>query len=457
MCGIVGIVKRGPIVPGDTSAARTAALALRRLQHRGHEGAGMTVSSGSEPFRSVRGTGLVADVLTHETCGKLPGHMAIAQTRYSTSGQKDDPEPVRNLGPLYAETAVGPIAVAHNGNIKGASAIRRRLKNAGSIFHTATDTEVVEHLIAREKGATFHERLLKTLPCLPIAFSFVMLSLEGLHAMRDPKGIRPLSIGCNDDFYIVSSETAVYRLLEATHMRDVEPGEVVTITPEGVTSEYFCDVREHRPCMFEYVYFARPDHEHGAVQATRFEAGKMIARHHPAPPGIVVGVPDSGLISASGYASETGEERPLAIVRDHVEGRAFMRPTELERGLALKLKHSIVRRDVKGKSVTLIDDSLVRGHTLKRIVALIRDGGATAVHVRLASPMVVHPCFYGIDTPTHQELFANQYKTEYEMARVLGADSVEFLTLEELRLSIEHVTGKDTFCSTCFDGKTLHT
>lgn len=456
MCGIIGVCRRGKVDPMDASVAHTAMQGLRRLQHRGYEGAGITVSRGTEPFRSVRGIGLVGDVLTRAVCDSLPGYMAVAQSRYSTSGQKNDPEPVRNLGPLYAETSVGPVAVAHNGNIAGAGAIRRRLKSDGSIFYTATDTEVVEHLIARAKGSTFRERLMQTLVELPIAYAFVMLSLEGLHAMRDAKGIRPLSIGCNDEYYIVASETSVFRLLDAVEMREVEPGEVITITPEGIESAYFATEREDRPCMFEYVYFARPDHMHGAVKAARFEMGRMLARHHRAPEGIVVGVPESGLIAASGYAHETKEDLRPSIVRDHFEHRAFMHRTDEDRELANKLKHSIVRRDVKGKSVTLIDDSLVRGHTMNRIAALIRDAGATAVHVRFASPMVIHPCHYGIDTPTHRELFANQYSTEYEMARALGADSVEFLTLEELRLSIQRVTGKETFCSTCFDGKPLH-
>ena len=451
MCGIVGVCMKGMRGRDDASAASAATLVLRRLQHRGHEGAGIAVCHGAS-VRLHRGSGLVATVLTSSVYEQLVGSMAIAQTRYGTSGGKQVPDPLRDLGPLYAETAVGPMAIAHNGTIHGAEAMRRQLIESGATLLTGTDTEVLQRLVARAPGKDVLERLVHALPDVPPAYALAVLSPDGLHAIRDSMGIRPLALGEGADCYVVASETSVFPLLGCTYVRDVEPGEILTMTPAGTHSTRFAASRTHRPCLFEYVYFARPDHEGGAVQLSRKLAGHVLAKHHAAPPGVVVGVPDSGLVSAHGYAEVTGDTFSLAIVRDHAEGRAFMRPTSQERQMSLRLKHSISGRLVDGESVTLIDDSLVRGHTLRRIVGLLRAAGARAVHIRIACPMVVHPCYWGIDTPTHEELFATRHATDVAMADALGADSVEFLTLDELQSCAHAATGKTSFCTTCFDG-----
>jgi len=457
MCGIVGVyVKNGNTL--DTRASRVASLALQRMQNRGYEGAGAASSDGTnDQFKMQHSLGLVRTSLSPAICDKLSGHMVIAQTRYSTAGKKRDLNPERNIGPLYADTAGGQIAVVHNGNLKGATRLRDELKSEGSIFRTSTDTEVLLHLLARSGAGTFLERLKKTLPKLPVSFSFVIMTSEGLWAVRDPKAIRPLVLGGNEEMYVVASERTALDILNVPYLREIEGGEILGIGRNGLVRTRFAPEETPRPCIFEYVYFARPDNENGAMMASREEAGRLLARNHSGPKGgIVVGVPDSGLVAASGYAEEMGLRLELALVRDHVESRAFMHPTAEERAQAQLLKHACVRQAVAGKIVTLVDDSMVRGGTSKRIASLLRKCGAKEVHLRIASPMVVHPCYYGIDTPTFDELLAHVFGTETRMAEAVGVDSLEFLTLPELVEAVEKTSGRKSFCTTCFDGKTIH-
>ncbi len=453
MCGITASWMKGRSRQG-ARAARKAAAMLRMLQHRGHEGAGACVSQGKGlPFLAVRGTGPVMDVLSDAVCNTLIGKAAVAQTRYSTAGEKNDPNPVRNLGPHYAETKYGNVAIVHNGNLKGSTALRRELKNSGVRFQTGTDTELFLQFIAQSKKGTLREAIVDALARIPIAYSFIVMGEEHLYAMRDPYGVRPLVLGENVDAYVLASETSAIEVSGSTVLRDIEPGELLEIGEEGLKSYRFAKRKTERPCIFENVYFARPDNLGGAVQDSRILAGRFLALKHPSPSGVVVGVPNSGLMAANGYAQQLGLPLTFGIVRHDNEGRAFMKPTMDAREVSVRFKHTVVRSAVNSKSVTLIDDSLVRGKTLERIIALLRAAGAVAVHVRIASPMVIHPCFFGIDTPSHDELFANQHPTEASMALQLRADSVEFLTLAELIESSKQATGQQTYCTMCFDGK----
>ncbi len=449
MCGIIGVFGQ--------DAARIAAFGLHRLQHRGQEAAGI-VSSDSLTLSRKHGLGLVAEVFAEEDLQGLPGFFAIGQTRYSTTGSKRAPDPLRNTGPLYAELDLGPVAIAHNGNLKGETAMRNTLKGDGAIFQTDTDTEVLIHLLARSKQAEFGDRLVEALQSLPIAYSFVILTREHLYAVRDPKGIRPLVLGKLNKQqygYVVASETTALDIVGAEYMREIEPGEILKLNFWTFESRRFAKEETPRPCIFEYVYFARPDSDGGTVMRSREEAGKLLARHHKAAAEIVIGVPDSGIYAAQGYAETLGLPLRFGLVRSHF-GRAFLNPTDADRARAVTLKHSVVEGVVKGKSVVLIDDSLVRGQTLSQLITLVREKGARAVHVRIASPRVVHPCYYGIDTPTFGELFANKHPTDERMAQQLGADSVEFLTVEELKEAVGEATGKKTFCTTCFTEEKLH-
>ena len=455
MCGIVGVwMKRSSGL--ESRAAALAIRGLHRLQHRGHEGAGLCVSQGKgKPFSVRHSTRMVADAFPPEVFGAMYGRSATAANRYSTAGAKNDPNPERNLGPLYEDTKYGESAIAHNGNLKGASAIRQELKNNGARFKSGIDSELFFEYIAKSKKPTFREAMLETLHILPIAYAVIAQTDESLFGARDPRGVRPLWLGESDECYVFASETSAIEFVGAKVLREVEPGELLEINEKGLQSFRFGPKKRvtPRPCIFEHVYFARGDERGGAVQHARILQGKLLARNHEAPRGVIVGVPTSGLDAANGYAEELGKVVTRAIERDPYQLRAFMRPTPKQRELSVELKHAIIAGAVAGKVVTLVDDSAVRGKTLERIIENMRKAGALEVHVRIASPMVIHPCWFGIDTPSHKELFANQFKTEKEMARQLRADSIEFLHLWELIEASRKATGQKTFCTMCFDGK----
>lgn len=459
MCGIVGVWVKDTAAK-KSLAAESAAFALRRLQHRGREGAGLVVYDESiGQFRKRHGVGLISDILTGPHVATLVGRSAIAQNRYSTAGQKKDPNPVRNIGPLCADTWFGDVAVGHNGNLKGATALRETLKREGAIFQTGTDTEVLLHFLARSREPTFVERLRAALHQIPIAYSFVVLRPEELYAVRDPLGIRPLLIGESDELIAVASENIALQAIGIMQWQEVKAGEMVCISDAGIRSIRFAPAVEERPCIFEYHYFSRPDSE--GVAQSRQLAGRLLARNHPVPrhehaPVIVIGVPDSGLHAANGYAKEAGLPLELALVRDHVEGRVFMQPTDGERELSAMLKHAAIRRIVEGAVVIVIDDSIVRGNTFRRIITLIRAAGALEVHGRIATPPILHPCFYGLDTPTFGELLAHRLGTLEAMALELNLDTLDFVSLCELEEATAAATGKQRFCSTCFDKKILH-
>lgn len=461
MCGIAGVVRNLSGDPNDSRAAQDAALMLQLLQHRGSVGAGLVSACGEGKYLlQHRGLGLVSHVLTPHVCEALTGNLAIAQTRYPTAGQKDDPNPSRNLGPLYGETRYGRLAVAHNGNLIGGEALREELKNDGSVLQTGIDTEVLLHRIARSKQATLTEAILEVLRSLPLAYAFLIMSEDRLYVVRDRLGVRPLMMARAAGCTLFASETAAFDAvpgIDRDSYAEVPPGELLVFghrfRERYPIFEESSVMPRPRRCLFEYVYFARPNSDGGRVLVSRVAAGRLLATRAPVPPGsIIVGVPDSGLAAASGFAEASGEQLVFGLVRDHNQGRAFMRPTPSEREHAVRLKHSVVEELVRGKVVVLVDDSLVRGPTAKGLIKKLLRAGVLEVHVRIASPEVRDPCHYGIDTPRHDELFAHNFKTCEEMAAELGATSVRFLALPDLIEAVSTTTGVEGFCTACFDG-----
>jgi amidophosphoribosyltransferase len=427
-CGVFGIL-------GHPEAATLTALGLHALQHRGQEAAGI-VSFDGRQFHSERQLGLVGDHFTDPaTVARIPGHMAMGHVRYSTTGETI----LRNVQPLFAELEVGGIAIAHNGNFTNGLTLRRQLIAQGAICQSTSDTEVVLHLIARSRKQAAADRFVDALAHLEGAFSLVALTRTKLIGARDPNGIRPLVLGELDGKPILASETCALDIIGAKFVRDVENGEVVIceIQPDGritVDSLKPFAPRPERMCLFEYVYFARPDSVVAGrpVYRARKNMGINLAKEAPVEADVVVPVPDGGTPAAIGYAQQSGIPFELGIIRNHYVGRTFIEPTQSIRAFGVKLKHSANRAEVAGKRVVLIDDSIVRGTTSVKIVQMMRDAGAREVHIRVASPMITHSDYYGIDTPDPENLLANQYKSLEEMCRFVGADSLAFLSIDGL-------------------------
>jgi amidophosphoribosyltransferase len=437
-CGVFG-------VHGHTEAANITYLGLYALQHRGQESAGIVSSTGHEQHVH-RGMGLVADVFDEEILKRLPGRHAIGHVRYSTAGGSI----ARNAQPFYATTDAGPIAIAHNGNLVNAGAIRRELEKRGAIFSTTADSEVIVQLLARSREHTPEERLIDALSRVKGAFSLLTLTSDALIAARDPSGFRPLSLGRLDGAWVAASETCALDLIGATFERDVEPGEMVVIRRGRLRAlrPFKSAVRESF-CIFEYIYFARPDSNLNGenVYAYRKELGRRLAREHPVAADLVVPVLDSGNTAALGYAEESGIPYEQAMIRNHYVRRTFIEPAQSIRHFGVKVKHNAVKGMLEGKRVVLVDDSIVRGTTLVKLVSLLRNAGAREVHVRISSPPTIGPCHYGIDTPTREELIAHQH-TPDEICRIIGADSLGYLSLEGLRDTARRL--KRGFCDACF-------
>jgi amidophosphoribosyltransferase len=445
-CGVFGIF-------GTDQAAAHTVLGLHALQHRGQEAAGV-VSFDGHHFHSHRALGLVGDQFSSpEVIESLPGHAAIGHNRYSTSGA-----PVlRNVQPLFADFAFGGFALAHNGNLTNARMLRRRLTADGSLFQSTSDTEVIVHLIARSRQPSVVDRLIEALDEIDGAYSLVALAKEGLFGVRDPLGVRPLVIGEFDGAHLLASETCAFDIMGARFVRDVEPGEVVMINGRGIESLRPFARPPRRFCIFEYVYFARPDSvvEGQGVYETRKRIGEVLAEESPVAADLVIPVPDSGVPAAIGYARAAGLPFELGIIRNHYVGRTFIEPSDQIRHLGVKLKHNANRATIDGRRVVLIDDSIVRGTTSRKIVAMVRQAGATEVHMRIASPPITHSCFYGVDTPERSELLAAQNNLE-SIARIIGVDSLAFLSLDGLY----RATGagrrderQPAFCDACFSGE----
>ena len=431
-CGVFGIL-------GHPDATTLTALGLHALQHRGQEAAGIVCFDGSQ-FHSERRMGLVGDHYTDPaTLARLPGHMAIGHVRYSTTGETI----LRNVQPLFAELNEGGIAIAHNGNFTNGLTLRRNLIASGAICQSTSDTEVVLHLIARSKLGSSGERFADAVAQVEGGYAMLALTRTKLIAARDPNGVRPLVMGELDGKPIFCSETCALDIIGAKFVRDVENGEVVIceLQPDGSVTIDARKAQVKRPeriCLFEYVYFARPDSVVGgrSVYVARKNMGRNLAREAPVEADVVVPVPDGGTPAAIGFAQESGIPFELGIIRNHYVGRTFIEPTQQIRAFGVKLKHSANRAMIEGKRVVLIDDSIVRGTTSLKIVRMIRDAGASEVHIRVASPMIYHPDFYGIDTPEAENLLANQHEDLASMCRFIGADSLQFLSIDGLYTAV---------------------
>jgi amidophosphoribosyltransferase len=437
-CGVFG-------VHGHAEAAHITYLGLYALQHRGQESAGI-VSATAHEHHVHRGMGLVADVFDEEILKRLPGRHAIGHVRYSTAGGSI----ARNAQPFYASTDAGPIAIAHNGNLVNAVAIRRELERRGAIFSTTADSEVIVQLLARSREHTPEERLIDALSRVKGAFSLLTLTSDALIAARDPNGFRPLSLGRLDGAWVVASETCALDLIGASFERDIEPGEMVVIRRGRLrTLRPFKQATRESFCIFEYIYFARPDSNLNGenVYSYRKELGRVLAREHPVAADLVVPVLDSGNTAALGFAEESGIPYEQAMIRNHYVRRTFIEPAQSIRHFGVKVKHNAVKGMLEGKRVVLVDDSIVRGTTLVKLVSLLRNAGAREVHVRISSPPTIGPCHYGIDTPTREELIANQHAPE-EIRKIIAADSLGYLSLEGLRRTAKKL--KRGFCDACF-------
>jgi amidophosphoribosyltransferase len=438
-CGIVGVY-------GHPEASKLAYLGLYALQHRGQESAGIVATAGQR-LEVVKGMGLVQDIFTSEALARLPGHAAIGHTRYSTAG---DSSPL-NAQPILIDCNKGHLALGHNGNLTNAREWRRRLEHRGSIFQTNSDTEVIFHLVARSSTRHLAGALAEALNQLEGAYSLVLLAPDELLAIRDPRGFRPLALGRLGDAWIVASETCAFDLLDAEYVRDVEPGEMLRIGPAGLESIHFAPKKPHQYCIFEHVYFSRPDSIvfGRQVNHSREMLGCLLAREQPAPADIVVPVPDSGVPAAIGYALESGIPFRMGFIRNHYVGRTFIEPEQAIRDFGVKLKLNPVRELLEGKRVALVDDSIVRGTTSRKIVRMLREAGAAEVHMRVSCPPTISPCYYGIDTPTRDELIAARHSID-EIRAFVGADSLGYLSLESLRRAVGD--GENQFCTSCYTG-----
>ncbi|MEM9330941.1 MAG: amidophosphoribosyltransferase [Pseudomonadota bacterium] len=445
-CGVFGIFN-------NEDAAALTTLGLHSLQHRGQEGAGI-VSFDGKQFHAERHMGLIGDTFTKQSIlNRLRGFRAIGHTRYSTTGGDE----MRNVQPFFAEFSGGGFAVAHNGNITNAMTLRAELQRAGAIFQSTSDTETILHLIAMGSEPMFVDRLQSALKRLEGAFSFVGLTNKKLIGCRDPHGVRPLVLGDIDGAYILASESCALDIIGARFVRDIEPGELVIITDKGLRSlRPFGEVKK-RFCIFEYVYFARPDStvEGKNVYDIRKQIGVELAKEQPAEADIIVPVPDSGVPAAIGYAQ--GAEIPfeLGIIRNHYVGRTFIQPSDSIRHMGVKLKHNANRKLIEGKRVVLVDDSIVRGTTSQKIVQMVRDAGASSVHMRIASPPTMSSCFYGVDTPETHKLLASRMDID-AMRDFIRVDSLGFISLDGLyRAAGEASRDQDSpqYCDACFSGE----
>ncbi len=421
-CGVFGVF-------GVKDAAALTVLGLHALQHRGQEAAGI-VSFDGEHFHSERRPGLVADHFSSEKMiNRLPGLSTLGHVRYSTAGATIN----RNIQPLFADLSSGGFAIAHNGNLTNALTLRKELVAEGAIFQSTSDTEVILHLLASSPKSRVVERLVDALKQVEGAYGLVALTNKKLIGARDPLGIRPLILGKLGDAYIFCSETCALDIIGAKFCREVEPGEIVIITQDGIDSMKPFPPMRARPCIFEYIYFARPDSVVGGknVYETRKRFGQELAKECPADADLVVPVPDSGTPAAIGYATEIGLPFELGIIRNHYVGRSFIEPTQQLRDMQVKLKHNTNRAVIAGKRIVLVDDSLVRGTTSQKIVQMMREAGAREVHMRIGCPPIKYPCYYGIDTPDPSKLLAATHTLE-EMTATIGADSLDFLSVDGL-------------------------
>jgi amidophosphoribosyltransferase len=438
-CGVFGIF-------GHPEAANLTYLGLYALQHRGQESAGIAASDG-EQVRVSRDMGYVADVFDSETLAHLAGTAAIGHVRYSTAGESR----LTNAQPILIDCNHGQIAICHNGNLVNARELRDQLVRDGSIFQTSSDTEVILHLYARSREASVEDALIESISQVSGAYSFVLVTKDRLIAARDPHGFRPLALGRLGDAYIVCSETCALDLIGATYIRDVEPGELLVISNGGLRSLKPFPPAPQAHCVFEHVYFARPDsYVFGkSVSEVRTEMGRMLARESAIDADVVSPIPDSGVCAATGYASASGVPMEMGLIRNHYVGRTFIQPQQSIRHFSVRIKLNPVRSVLEGRRVVLVDDSIVRGTTSRKIVRMVRAAGAKEVHLRISCPPTISPCFYGVDTPDRTELIAAKHSLE-EIRQFVEADSLAYLSLEGLMRAVG--TGSGSYCSSCYTG-----
>jgi len=441
MCSVVGIY-------GNENASKLAYYALFAMQHRGQEAAGISSSDG-EHIKTVKDRGLVTQIFKEDHFNILKGNMAIGHTRYSTAGD----DSILDAQPVFARYGLGEISIVHNGNLVNAKEIRNDLIKRGAIFQTNMDTENLIHLIAKNyEKKRLKERIIDAVKKIKGAFSLVILSRTKMFVIRDPFGFRPLSIGkLKSGGYIVASETCAFELVGAEFVRDVKPGEMLIFEDDEIKSEMIFESTP-KQCIFEYIYFARPDSNVFGknVYSTRKQMGRELAKELPVEADMVVPVPDSGVAAALGYAQQSGIPFEMAIMRNHYVGRTFIEPTQEIRDLKVKMKLSPIKHKIEGKRLVVIDDSIVRGTTSKRIVRMLKEAGAKEVHMRIASPATIGPCYYGVDTPTKDELIASKLSTE-EIAKYIEADSLAYLSIDSIMKAIQDK--KENYCFACFDDK----
>ena len=438
-CGVFGIW-------GHPDAAEITYLGLYSLQHRGQESSGMVVSDGVQMRRRM-GMGQVGDVFSNEALAELKGNMAVGHNRYSTTGRVS----LLNAQPIVVDTKVGRLAIAHNGNITNAMTLRKAMEREGSIFQSTSDSEIVLHRIVRSSKETLEDMIVEAVDGLEGAFSLIIQSRDRIFAYRDPMGFRPLCLGMLDGAWMVASESCAFDIVRGSYTRDVIPGELVLIGEDGPRSRPVKEAPRLAQCIFEYVYFSRPDSIVFAdnVDKIRRKLGKQLAREHPVEADIVIGVPDSSNSAALGYSLESGIRFEFGLIRNHYVGRTFINPKQSVRDRGVLIKFNPVRGVLKNKRVVVVDDSIVRGSTMKKLVRLLKGAGAAEVHLRISSPPIAHPCFYGIDMPTKEELIRNNLDVP-GIRSFLAVDSLGYLSLEGMLSCVERPAD---FCTACFSGE----
>ena len=439
-CGVFGIY-------GHTEAANLTYLGLYALQHRGQESVGIASSDGVR-LQAHKAVGYVADSFDEATISRLAGMSAVGHVRYSTAGESG----IKNAQPILIDCAHGEIAICHNGNLVNAQELREQLVADGSIFQTTSDTEVLLHLYAKSKAPTAEQALVESVTQAKGAFSLVLLTKDRLIAVRDPHGFRPLTLGKLGDSYIVCSETCALDLIDAEWIRDIEPGEVFIVGPDGAKSLHPFGPARKAHCIFEHVYFSRPDsYVFGqSVNEVRTQLGRRLAAEQPVPADVVVPIPDSGVCAATGFAEAAGLPMQMGLIRNHYVGRTFIEPHQSIRHFGVRVKLNPVKSILNGRRVILVDDSIVRGTTSRKIVKMVRQAGASEVHLRISCPPTVSPCFYGVDTPKRAELIAATHSLE-EIRRYIGADSLGYLSLEGMLESVGST--RSSYCTSCYTGK----
>lgn len=440
-CGVFGVW-------GHPDAAQLTYYGLHSLQHRGQEGTGIVVSDGNK-LTGMKGEGLVSEIFTADKMEKLTGSAAIGHVRYATAGGGG----YENVQPLLFHSSTGSLALAHNGNLVNANYLKHQLEAQGSIFQTSSDTEVLAHLIRRSGFQKLNDAVKNALSMLKGAYAYLIMTETELMVALDPHGLRPLSLGCLGDAYVVASETCAFDVIGAEYIRDIMPGELLIINEKGLTSERFSLSTTKAICTMEYVYFSRPDSNIQGinVHTARKNMGKRMAVEAPIDADVVTGVPDSSISAAIGYAEASGIPYEMGLIKNKYVGRTFIQPSQTLREQGVKMKLSAVRGVVEGKRVVMVDDSIVRGTTSRRIVTLLKEAGATEVHVVISSPPIKNPCFYGIDTSTKEELIASDKSVE-EIRQIIGADSLTFLSTEGMLKAIANTEGTEGFCLGCFTG-----